>query len=179
MKARESVRYNQTLLPETDTDLTARQFKTGTVAPTYSHYSNDRSFKVKMKNSPIDPSGSPAWNEGLTGPFADQEHDACAVIAVLSRNGIATHATVQQALSGLQMMEHRAGQIRNEGDGCGIQMDIPRTLWQRWLSKEDRDPELARDPRFVVAHVYTPHGPEGAIRETLVRQFEKNGFDVL
>ena len=132
-----------------------------------------------MKNSPIDPSGSPAWNEGLTGPFADQEHDACAVIAVLSRNGIATHATVQQALSGLQMMEHRAGQIRNEGDGCGIQMDIPRTLWQRWLSKEDRDPELARDPRFVVAHVYTPHGPEGAIRETLARQFEKNGFDVL
>lgn len=118
-------------------------------------------------------------HEGLSGSFPSQEHDSCAVISVLARNGVATHATIQQALSGLQMMEHRAGQIRNEGDGCGIQMDIPRNLWQRWLAREDRDPSLAMDPRFVVAHVYTSHGAESVIREKLRKDFEKNGFEVL
>ncbi len=118
-------------------------------------------------------------HEGLSDSFSAQERDSCAVISVLARNGIATHATIQQALSGLQMMEHRAGQIRNEGDGCGIQMDIPRNLWQRWLAREDREPSLAMDPRFVVAHVYTAHGPENVIRERLRNEFEKNGFEVL
>lgn len=118
-------------------------------------------------------------HEGLSGTFPSQEHDSCAVISILARNGVATHATIQQALSGLQMMEHRAGQIRNEGDGCGIQMDIPRNLWQRWLAREDRDPSLAMDPRFVVAHVYTSHGAESVIREKLRKDFEKSGFEVL
>lgn len=124
-----------------------------------------------MQSKPSIPVLQP--HEGLSGSFSAQERDSCAVISVLARNGIATHATIQQALSGLQMMEHRAGQIRNEGDGCGIQMDIPRNLWQRWIAREDRDPSLALDPRFVVAHVYTAHGPENILREKLRREFEK------
>lgn len=120
-----------------------------------------------------------APGNSLTGPFSEQEHDSCAVIAVLAKNGVPSHATVQQALTGLQMMEHRAGQIKNEGDGCGIQMDIPRTLWQRWISKEGRDPSLALDSRFVVAHVYTTGGSDASIRERLSKEFRENGFDVL
>ncbi len=126
---------------------------------------------------------------GLTGPFIDQEKDSCAIVAVLSKTGEPTHTTLREALSGLQMMEHRAGQINNEGDGCGVQVDIPRHLWERWLKKEGQDPALANDPRFVVAHIYTPrntggqeHGStptESDLRAEMHRLFSENGFDIL
>ncbi|MHB1756166.1 MAG: glutamate synthase-related protein [Leptospirillum sp.] len=126
---------------------------------------------------------------GMTGPFIDQEKDSCAIVAVLSRTGEPTHTTLREALSGLQMMEHRAGQINNEGDGCGVQVDIPRHLWERWLRKEGRDPQLAHDPRFIVAHIYTPRVSETApnpkmpsessLREEITRRFMENGLEVL
>ena len=87
------------------------------------------------KIAPMTSVSSPQDIPSLSGSFADQERDSCAVIAVLSRDGRPSHRLVHEALEALQKMEHRAGQIRNEGDGTGIQMDIPKPLWRRWLVK--------------------------------------------
>ncbi|EQD80936.1 Glutamine amidotransferase, class-II domain protein, partial [mine drainage metagenome] len=68
-------------------------------------------------------------------------------------------------------------------------VDIPRHLWERWLKKEGRDPQLAHDPRFIVAHIYTPRvsdvatnpniPTEAALREEISRRFTENGLEVL
>lgn len=115
----------------------------------------------------------------LTGTFADQERDSCAVIAVLSKNGRSAHRLLHEALEGLQKMEHRAGQIRNEGDGCGIQMDIPKPLWRRWLVKEGVEEGLVDDPRFVAAHLYLRGDHPDNEARYIQRIFKEEGFDVL
>ncbi|MDA8028230.1 MAG: glutamate synthase-related protein, partial [Nitrospiraceae bacterium] len=115
----------------------------------------------------------------LSGSFSDQERDSCAVIAVLSKTGRGSHRLVHEALEALQKMEHRAGQIRNEGDGCGIQMDIPKPLWRRWLQKEGLEGSLVEDPRFVAGHLYLrgdhPDNEPGFIKKI----FREEGFEVL
>ena len=115
----------------------------------------------------------------LSGSFSEQERDSCAVIAVLSKTGRGSHRLVHEALEALQKMEHRAGQIRNEGDGCGIQMDIPKPLWRRWLQKEGLEGDLVEDPRFVAGHLYLrsdhPDNEAGFIKKV----FREEGFEVL
>ncbi len=115
----------------------------------------------------------------LSGSFSDQERDSCAVIAVLSKTGRGSHRLVHEALEALQKMEHRAGQIRNEGDGCGIQLDIPKPLWRRWLQKEGKDGNLVEDPRFVAGHLYLrgDHPDNGA--DFIKKIFAEEGFEVL
>jgi len=115
----------------------------------------------------------------LSGSFAEQEKDSCAVIAVLSKDGRSSHRIVHEALEALQKMEHRAGQIRNEGDGCGIQMDIPKPLWRRWLVKEGCDPDLVDSPRFVAAHLYMRGDHPDNEASSLRRLFAEEGFEVL
>ena len=115
----------------------------------------------------------------LSGSFAEQEKDSCAVIAVLSKDGRPSHRLVHEALEALQKMEHRAGQIRNEGDGTGIQMDIPKPLWRRWLVKEGVDPEVVDSPRFVAAHLYLRGDHPDSEASTLRRLLADEGFEVL
>ena len=115
----------------------------------------------------------------LSGTFAEQERDSCAVIAVLSKTGRGSHRLLHEALEALQKMEHRAGQIRNEGDGCGIQMDIPKPLWRRWLQKEGRDGGLVDDPRFVAGHLYLRGDHPDNEASFIKKIFAEEGFEVL
>ena len=57
-------------------------------------------------------------------------------------------------------MAHRAGGIGGEGDGCGVQVDIPRRLWRDRLRSDVVD---ARD--FAVAHL-AGDDPEAALHAT-------------
>src|SRR5262245_41021325 len=55
-------------------------------------------------------------------------------------------------------MAHRAGSVDGEGDGCGVQVDIPRRLWADRL----RSP-VVQTPEFAVAHL-AGDDPESALR---------------
>ena len=57
-------------------------------------------------------------------------------------------------------MAHRAGGTGGEGDGCGVQVDIPRALWRDRLRSDVVD-----DPGFAVAHL-AGDDPEPALRAT-------------
>ncbi len=82
------------------------------------------------------------------------EHDACALAAFATRDGAPSRDIIERALLGLDMMVHRAGSVDGEGDGSGLQVDIPRPLWAARLAAEGLDPAAAHDRRFVVAHVF-------------------------
>ena len=83
-----------------------------------------------------------------------KEHDACALAAFATRDGKPSRDIIDRALLGLDMMVHRAGSVDGEGDGSGLQVDIPRPLWAARLEAEGLDRTTADDPRFVVAHVF-------------------------
>jgi glutamate synthase (NADPH/NADH) large chain len=84
------------------------------------------------------------------------EHDACGLVAMVERHGVATRENVTRVLHALATMHHRSGEIDGEGDGCGILTDIPRALWARDLAGAGYDAALADDPRFAVGHFFVP-----------------------
>ncbi|MSO44725.1 MAG: glutamate synthase [Thermoleophilia bacterium] len=108
------------------------------------------------------------------------EHDACALAAFATKDGEPTHAVIERALGALDMMVHRSGSVDGEGDGSGLQVDIPRTLWAARLLAAGLDAALAHDPRFVVAHVFF-EGEQEADHElpSLIDIVHRHGFEVM
>src|SRR5687767_12730633 len=84
------------------------------------------------------------------------EHDACALIVSVRKRGEGTYGTLKRALGALAHMGHRTGFVDGEGDGAGIQTDIPRQLWARTLVKCGLRSTLATDARFWVGHCFIP-----------------------
>jgi glutamate synthase (NADPH/NADH) large chain len=73
------------------------------------------------------------------------------------KDGTPSHGTVKRTINALEKMGHRSGGVDGEGDGCGVQTDIPRILWARGLKDEaGQEPKLADDPRFFVGHFFIP-----------------------
>jgi glutamate synthase (NADPH/NADH) large chain len=92
----------------------------------------------------------------LPTAFDGLEHDACAIIMGIRKQGQGTYGTLKRALGALAHMGHRTGFVDGEGDGAGIQTDIPRQLWARIFSKNGLRSNLPTDPRFWVGHVFIP-----------------------
>lgn len=92
------------------------------------------------------------------GLFDEIEHDACGVIASIRKTGEATHGNIVRTLQALAQMAHRSGEVRGEGDGCGIQTDIPRKIWENYLVDSKLDGNLAHTPEFFVGHFFIPQG---------------------
>lgn len=109
-----------------------------------------------------------------------KEHDACALAAFATRDGKPSHDVIERALLGLDMMVHRAGSVDGEGDGSGLQVDIPRPLWASRLAEAGLDAGLADDARFVIAHVFF-EGTDEADAELprLIDIARLHGFEVL
>ena len=59
------------------------------------------------------------------------EHDACGIGAVVSIDGIASHTIVDDALSIVERLEHRAGKdaTGEVGDGVGLLVQIPHKFF--------------------------------------------------
>lgn len=57
---------------------------------------------------------------------SEYEHDACGIGAVISIDGIPSHSVVDDALSIVERLEHRAGKDAEgkTGDGVGIMLQI-------------------------------------------------------
>src|SRR5882724_7093702 len=85
------------------------------------------------------------------------ERDACGIFALVKKDGQASHGNVKRALEGLARMAHRTGEINGEGDGAGVQTDIPRAIWARHLTKAGLRPAVVEDPYFTVLHLMIPN----------------------
>ncbi len=62
------------------------------------------------------------------------EHDACGIGAVVSIDGLASHSIVNDALSIVEKLEHRAGKRRSRkktGDGVGILLQISHSFFSK------------------------------------------------
>ena len=61
------------------------------------------------------------------------EHDACGIGAVVSIDGVASHSIVDDALSIVEKLEHRAGKdaTGETGDGVGILVQISHGFFSR------------------------------------------------
>ncbi|MBK5230955.1 MAG: hypothetical protein JJE27_07270, partial [Thermoleophilia bacterium] len=92
----------------------------------------------------------------LVPPATVEDRDACALYALVRKDGKPSHAPMSLALDALNQMLHRAGNIDGEGDGCGIQTDIPRKIWAEEIRKDGHAPSLALDDKFAVAHIFIP-----------------------
>lgn len=92
----------------------------------------------------------------LVPPATVEDQDACALYASVRKDGKASHAPIPLALDALGQMLHRAGNIDGEGDGCGMQIDIPRKIWAEAIRTDGHAPNLALDPKFAVAHIFIP-----------------------
>ncbi|CAB3391934.1 Glutamate synthase [Kyrpidia spormannii] len=94
------------------------------------------------------------------GMWEGSEHDACGIVAAVQRNGVPSNENVQSVIKALIQMQHRAGFVDGEGDGCGILMDLPRKLWSKKLVHHGHPGSLAEDPRFAVGHFFIPRESE-------------------
>ncbi len=98
---------------------------------------------------------SPAlpWRPRVSPPSVE-DRDACAIYASVRRDATPSREPVALALTNLQKMLHRAGNVDGEGDGCGILVDFPREIWAEEVRAGGHSPALVRDPAFAVAHVF-------------------------
>ena len=69
------------------------------------------------------------------------EHDACGIGAVVNIKGIKTHKTVENALTIVETLEHRAGKDAEgkTGDGVGILLQISHKFFKKACKKEGFD----------------------------------------
>ncbi len=88
-------------------------------------------------------------------PYGD-ERDACAIYLSVRKQGQTTFGTLKRSLGALVAMGHRTGFVNGEGDGAGVQTDIPRRLWARKLSQASLRAALAALPGFWVGHLFIP-----------------------
>lgn len=75
------------------------------------------------------------WTPSLFRDYRNAEHDACGIVSVMEKRKIATKENIDLCIQSLVKMNHRAGFINGEGDGIGIHIDIPKTLWNRKTKK--------------------------------------------
>ncbi len=117
---------------------------------------------------------------GLTSQ--ESERDACALIALIRKEGHASHGNVKRAIDGLTKMGHRTGIVNGEGDGVGLMTDIPRELWARYLAQHGIRGSLAADNRFWVGHIMIPksHIDDAEhLKNVISNELLNNGFEIL
>ncbi len=69
---------------------------------------------------------------------SELEHESCGVGAIADLSGQPTHRTVEQALSIVERLAHRAGSDApgTTGDGVGIMTQLPHRLFSDWAREE-------------------------------------------
>ncbi|HEX7553715.1 MAG TPA: hypothetical protein VF378_09180, partial [Geothrix sp.] len=99
------------------------------------------------------------------------EHDACGVGFIASRNGEACHQILLDALHALRCVEHRGGCAADQisSDGAGVMTDIPFEL-------------LGYAPgEIAVANLFMPQDPERLARalDTFAATFKFFDLEIL
>ena len=97
------------------------------------------------------------WRPRVSPPSVEDK-DACAIYASVRKDATPSREPVTLALTNLQKMLHRAGNVDGEGDGCGVQIDIPREIWSEAIRAGGHASHLALDPCFAVLHAFIARG---------------------
>jgi glutamate synthase (NADPH/NADH) large chain len=109
------------------------------------------------------------------------EHDACGVGFVAHIEGKAAHSIVSQGLKILENLDHRGavGADKLMGDGAGILIQIPDTLYREELAKQGV--ELPAPGEYGVCMVFLPKeiASRLACEQTLERAVKAEGQIVL
>ncbi|MET0647157.1 MAG: glutamate synthase central domain-containing protein, partial [Pyrinomonadaceae bacterium] len=112
----------------------------------------------------------------------ESERDACAIIANVKKDGRPSHGNVKRTLEALARMGHRTGEVEGEGDGAGLQTDIPRERWAKRLEAAGLRGSLTGRAQFTVAHIMIPHERRAdaeEIKRHALELFEDSVFEVL
>ena len=72
------------------------------------------------------------------------EHDNCGIGAVVNIRGLMSHTTVENALTNVETLEHRAGKDAEgkTGDGVGILLQISHKFFSK-IAKQENIPILS------------------------------------
>jgi glutamate synthase (NADPH/NADH) large chain len=108
-----------------------------------------------------------------------EEHDACALLAWISRSGQSTRDGLEAVLDQLGTVHHRAGFTAGEGDGAGVMVDLPRALWADLLAKAGHPARLAYEPEFAVVHLFLPPGEEEKAAQLAIASASRAGYRLL
>ncbi|MFV0516457.1 MAG: glutamate synthase large subunit [Aminipila sp.] len=98
------------------------------------------------------------------------EHDNCGIGAVININGIKSHKNVENALTIVERLEHRAGKDASgeTGDGVGILTQIPHSFFV----KREKELKLPINGDFAVGMFFLP-------QEELKRNQIKKRFEII
>jgi glutamate synthase (NADPH/NADH) large chain len=111
------------------------------------------------------------------GPYGP-ESDACAIYLSARKHGQSTFGTLKRSLGALVQMGHRTGFVNGEGDGAGVQTDIPRRLWARKLSQASLRATLANQPGFWVGHLFIPNEIDTPdLHDRIFDRFDRAGLN--
>lgn len=105
------------------------------------------------------------------------EHDSCGIVAFIEKENKPTHDNIHNTINSLVKMNHRAGFINDEGDGVGIHIDLPESLWKKKLESAGLSPELTEQETFTVGHFFIEQKTDHeAIRNEIQEKLESKGF---
>lgn len=109
------------------------------------------------------------------------EHDSCGIGFVANLNGAPTHATLSDALTMLENMEHRGGKGSSPrtGDGAGILLQIPHDFFREETARIGF--QLPDAGAYGVGMIFFPRDKRVAIRcrDIFRRHAEELGFVIL
>ena len=102
----------------------------------------------------------------------DREHDACGIGAVVKIDGIPEHSVMDDALSIVEKLEHRAGKDASGtvGDGVGIMLQISHAFFS--FAAKEAGIELGDAGEYGVGMFFLP-------QEGLRRTFARRLFEVI
>ena len=111
----------------------------------------------------------------------ENEKSNCAIIANVKKNGVPSHGNVKRTLEALSNMGHRTGEIEYEGDGAGIQTDVPRKIWEKILTPHGIRSTVSYSDFFTVGHFFIRAEGESLdkILERIKAIIEEGGLDVV
>ena len=109
------------------------------------------------------------------------EHDNCGIGAVVNIKGIKSHKTVEDALTIVETLEHRAGKDAEgkTGDGVGILLQISHKFFKRVT--DEISIQLGSERDYAVGMFFFP---QNELRRNQAKKMfeiiaEKEGLDVL
>lgn len=122
----------------------------------------------------------PIQSNALEDEPYGQEHDSCAIYLSVRKGGESTFGTLKRSLAALAQMGHRTGFVDGEGDGAGVQTDIPRQLWAKKLSQANLRSSLSTHSGFWVGHLFAPASYDVTqLLDALNQRFNDAGLNLL
>ncbi len=108
-----------------------------------------------------------------------REHDACGIYAELNKSEAASRKPIEAGIQALKAMRHRAGYVGEEGDGCGLLLDLPRELWKSRLQDASLNESIIDKEGFFIGHFLLQRGKYEETWPLIEKTLNSKGLKVL